>query len=143
MWTHTPTPKINRLKRLKGIYVLVIDVEKDVNVKVGALGQVFFKKGLYAYVGSAQNNLELRLKRHLRKDKRIFWHIDYLLVNTEAKVSKLFYKEGGKAEECLTAEDMSRLGKPVRGFGCSDCRCKSHLYYVDSDEFLTGWMEYS
>ncbi len=114
------------------------------NVKVGALGHVSFKKGLYAYVGSAQNNLELRLKRHLRKDKRIFWHIDYLLANTEARVSKLFYKEGCKAVECLTAEDISRFGKPVRGFGCSDCRCESHLFYVDGNEFLTDcWMECS
>ncbi len=122
----------------------MIRVDNDVNVKIGALGQVSFKKGLYAYVGSAQNNLELRLKRHHRKDKRIFWHIDYLLDSAEARVSKLFYKEGGKVEECLTAEEISRFGKPVRGFGCSDCRCDSHLFSVDGEEFLTGgWMEYS
>jgi Uri superfamily endonuclease len=53
----------------KGIYILVVSVSKDINVNVGTLGSVNFEKGLYAYVGSAQNNWGKRIERHLRKTK--------------------------------------------------------------------------
>ena len=82
------------MKQLKGIYVLIIQVNKDINIKVGALGETAFPKGLYAYVGSAQTNLEQRVKRHLKTEKRKFWHIDYLLDNPTAKITKVFYKQG-------------------------------------------------
>ena len=77
----------------KGIYVLIILVNKNISVNVGALGSVNFERGLYAYVGSAQNNLEKRIERHLRKAKRKFWHIDYLLENSRVKVLKVFCKK--------------------------------------------------
>jgi Uri superfamily endonuclease len=43
---------------MQGIYVLVIWLDDDVSLQIGALGERKFKKGLYAYVGSAQANLE-------------------------------------------------------------------------------------
>jgi Uri superfamily endonuclease len=55
---------------MKGIYVLIISVDKDTIVDAGVLGQLNFKKGLYAYVGSAQANLEKRIERHLRKENK-------------------------------------------------------------------------
>jgi Uri superfamily endonuclease len=61
---------------LKGIYVLIVKINKTINVNIGALGLLNFPEGLYAYVGSAQNNLELRVKRHQSKEKRLFWHIN-------------------------------------------------------------------
>jgi len=75
---------------LKGVYVLIIQVDAAIDVNVGAMGRLTFKKGLYAYVGSAQNNLEQRVKRHLRKEKRKFWHVDYLLGNDATKVVEVF-----------------------------------------------------
>lgn len=42
---------------MKGIYIPAIFVNKNVTIKVGALGNVPFKKGLYAYVGSDQKIL--------------------------------------------------------------------------------------
>jgi len=126
---------------LKGIYVLIIRVAEDINVNVGALGKRVFPKGWYAYVGSAQTNLEQRVKRHLRSEKRKFWHIDYLLDNPAAKIIKVFFKEAPKAEECKTAQVIGEKGKAVAGFGCSDCRCRSHLFRVDSCEFLLDSMQ--
>ena len=82
---------------LKGIYVLIIQVSNDVAVHVGALGKLTFTKGLYAYVGSAQVNLEKRVGRHLGKEKRKFWHIDYLLGNNAAKVLGVFHKQADKS----------------------------------------------
>ena len=78
---------------MNGIYILVVSVEQNIEVTVGSLGNVSFTKGFYAYVGSAQKNLEKRIERHLRKKKRKFWHIDYLLYNDEVKAEKVFWKK--------------------------------------------------
>lgn len=121
---------------MKGVYVLVISVSKDIQIDVGSLGSINFAKGLYAYVGSAQKGLEKRVKRHLRKDKRNFWHIDYLLDNDAAEVLKVFHKEAGKHEECIAAKKIGKRGVPIRGFGSSDCKCESHLAKIIDDQFL-------
>jgi len=124
----------------KGVYILVVSVSKDINVNVGALGSVNFEKGLYAYVGSAQNNLEKRIERHLRKTKQKFWHIDYLLDDADVEVLKVFHKKAGRLEECKIAKNISEIGVPVKGFGSSDCRCESHLFKLKGYQFLRGFM---
>ncbi|MGB9959352.1 MAG: GIY-YIG nuclease family protein [Candidatus Bathyarchaeales archaeon] len=116
---------------VKGIYVLIISVNKNITIRVGALGNITFKKGLYAYVGSAQNNLDKRLMRHFQGAKRKFWHVDYLLANTHTKALKAFYKEAEKHEECTVAREFRKKGFAVKKFGCSDCRCESHLFQFD------------
>jgi Uri superfamily endonuclease len=125
---------------LKGVYVLIIRVYEDKDVNVGAMGRLTFRKGLYAYVGSAQNNLEQRVKRHLRREKRRFWHVDYLLDNDAAKVIEVFHKQADKSEECTIAKAISERGEPVDGFGASDCSCKSHLFRIEGSEFLQRFM---
>lgn len=115
---------------MKGIYVLIIEVSKDVLIDVGAIGKIRFEKGKYAYVGSAQNNLEKRVSRHLSKNKKTRWHIDYLLKNESTSIIKIFYKEAPKTEECNTAKSLTKDGIPVYKFGCSDCRCISHLFKI-------------
>ena len=125
---------------MKGIYVLIIQVSGDVAVQVGALGKLTFKKGVYAYVGSAQNNLEKRVRRHLTKEKRLFWHIDYLLDNDAAKVIAVFNTQADKAEECAVAKAIGERGSAVAGFGSSDCNCKSHLHRTEDYESLQDFM---
>jgi Uri superfamily endonuclease len=127
-------------KSMKGIYVLIIAVNEGVSVDVGALGTVNFERGLYAYVGSAQNALEKRVERHLEKVKRKFWHIDYLLDNVEAKVLKIFWKEAGKLEECQISTKIRERGIPISGFGSSDCKCGSHLFRIEDSGFLREFM---
>ena len=126
---------------MKGIYILIIRVCKDISVNVGALGRKAFAKGLYAYVGSAQTNLEKRVKRHLRREKRLFWHIDYLLDSDQAEILEVLYKEAGKTQECRVANALSEKGKPIAGFGCSDCRCGSHLVRISDYKFLLNSMK--
>jgi sugar fermentation stimulation protein A len=81
---------VDNLKDLRGVYALVLFVSKDVTVSVGKLGKQKFPKGHYTYVGSAMGksatNLRNRIQRHLRKHKRLFWHIDYLLANEHVKI---------------------------------------------------------
>ena len=125
---------------MKGVYVLVVSVSKDIRVRVGALGDVFVEKGLYAYAGSAQNGLEKRMERHFGKAKRKFWHIDYLLDSGALKVVKIFYKEAGKSEECRIARKLSEKGVAVKNFGCSDCDCISHLFRLKGYSFLKEFM---
>ncbi|MEM1565662.1 MAG: GIY-YIG nuclease family protein [Candidatus Bathyarchaeia archaeon] len=125
------------MAKLKGIYVLTVLVGRDKTVKIGSLGQVRFKAGFYAYVGSAQNNLEKRLKRHFGGvTRRRFWHIDYLLTEDHVNAVKAFFKEASKPEECLTAQELAKFGFPVDGFGCSDCKCRSHLFMFESQNLL-------
>jgi len=125
---------------LKGIYVLIIQINKTIRPKIGALGELTFPAGLYAYVGSAQNNLELRVKRHKRREKRLFWHIDYLLNNEAAKIIDIYYRQDGKTVECHIASLLAENGEPITGFGCSDCRCTSHLFRAENFEFLRKHM---
>jgi Uri superfamily endonuclease len=115
---------------MKGIYILIIKIDEDINVKIGSLGKMKFEKGVYAYVGSAQNNLEKRVSRHLSKHKKRFWHIDYLLDNKFTKIINTFYKEVGKEEECTTADELAKTEITILKFGSSDCKCKSHLFRI-------------
>ena len=115
---------------MKGIYILLILIKKDVGVKIGALGNIKFTKGTYAYIGSAQNNIEKRIKRHLSKNKRFHWHIDYLLNNKNVEVKGVLTKNSSKKEECRTAQRLLKIGMLIVDFGCSDCKCKSHLFKV-------------
>ena len=121
---------------MKGIYALEIYLSKDVCLEVGALGEVPFVEGKYVYVGSAQLNLEKRVERHLRRKKKIFWHIDYLLTNKWARTEKVFFREATKSVECALATELARVGQPVVGFGCSDCHCQSHLFRLTKSPSL-------
>ncbi len=121
---------------MKGIYALLLFLDIDLSIDVGALGKTSFKRGTYVYVGSAQNNLEKRVARHMRKEKKLFWHIDYFLDSGFARILKVFFKRGGKAEECVLANEIAKRGDPINGFGCSDCNCGSHLFRLDSKNSL-------
>ena len=125
-----------KVTTLKGIYVLILQIDSEITANMGALGKLVFTKGLYGYVGSAQGNLEKRVQRHLRKEKRRFWHIDYLLDNTKTRILQVFYKQGDKNEECVVAETVALRGSGVEGFGSSDCSCKSHLFRIEDYRFL-------
>lgn len=121
---------------MKGVYLLIVSIAKPVQIRVGALGNVSFEKGVYVYVGSAQNNLEKRVERHLKKIKRKFWHTDYLLENENVKILQVFYKATGKSDECKFAKEISRKGTAIIGFGSSDCNCKSHLFRLNDYQSL-------
>jgi len=122
---------------MKGVYILLIFIKKNILAKIGALGNLEFTKGTYAYIGSAQNNLQKRVKRHLRKNKKFHWHVDYLLKNKNTEIKKILTKKSGKKEECRTAQRLSEISEPIIGFGCSDCKCKSHLFKIKDLNAIT------
>lgn len=112
---------------MRGSYVLTAKLNRGQEIKVGKLGLIKFDKGYYAYAGSALNGLESRIRRHLRKRKKMYWHIDYLLEKTVIK--EIFYREGEEREECKFAKELGEYFKSIKDFGSSDCKCSSHLFY--------------
>uniref|UniRef100_A0A7V5K2G2 DNA/RNA nuclease SfsA n=1 Tax=Thermodesulfobacterium geofontis TaxID=1295609 RepID=A0A7V5K2G2_9BACT len=130
----------------KGIYLLVFKIKNKEKLKIGNLGERIFKKGFYVYVGSAMNSLSKRINRHLRKNKKLKWHIDYLLQkgeNLKAIPIRSFEKR-----ECEIAKDLSLISQEIiPDFGASDCKCKSHLFYfsynpLEKEEFQKLIIEY-
>ncbi len=122
---------------MKGAYCIIIEVKKDSIIKIGALGRIKFRKGLYCYVGSALNSIEKRIERHLSKNKKLHWHIDYLLKNKNTEIKKVFYKESNKREECRITGLVSKNSiSEIEKFGCSDCKCKSHLFVLKNYSFI-------
>jgi len=109
-----------------GTYVLELELPSPADIAVGALGMLSFAPGVYAYVGSAMNGLRGRIARHLHADKKTHWHIDYLL--REATVTQVWHVVR-EQRECGIAAALSDRCKGVAGFGCSDCRCRSHLFF--------------
>jgi len=116
-----------KINKMKGTYTLLIKVSENKKIPVGKLGKINFKKGFYVYVGSALNGLEKRVERHLRKEKKIYWHIDYLL--GEAEIVKVIYAKTDARFECKIAKNLERNLDCIKKFGCSDCGCESHLFY--------------
>ena len=115
----------------RGTYVLILRVLADCTVLVGKLGRWRFRAGYYAYVGSALGGLRQRLLRHLRADKRLHWHIDYLL--GQAEIEEIWIHRGGQRLECEWAQLLHRMAElrpAMPRFGASDCRCPTHLYYA-------------
>jgi Uri superfamily endonuclease len=117
----------------RGTYILLLELEKSQKIKPGKLAEAYFKKGIYVYVGRARKGLKTRLRRHARKEKKLFWHIDYLL--RKAKLREIWTRKN-VFDECRTVSNLlDSFPSPSqvhKGFGSSDCRCPGHLLHVSS-----------
>ena len=116
-------------------YCIHVFLSKPKKIKIGKLGTFLFQRGNYIYVGSAKKNITKRIERHLRKNKKKFWHIDYLL--QYAKIEEIWVRND-YFDECLALSEAKKLLKnsrfPLKKFGSSDCRCPSHLIYLPENE---------
>ncbi len=113
-----------------GTYVLVLRSSRSRTVRVGRLGQLQLRPGYYLYVGSAfgPGGLRARIEHHCRRADRPHWHIDYLRRYT--RLEGVWYCCRRCEHEWATA--IGRLpGAAVAmpGFGSSDCRCQTHLFW--------------
>jgi Uri superfamily endonuclease len=118
---------------MKGIYILILKMSKSKNIRVGKLGRLYFRRGYYSYVGSAQGSgSEKRITRHFNvahgKNTTRKWHIDYLLPQSE--VICAVFSPTDEALECVVAKILSEYSGSIQGFGCSDCQCASHLFFT-------------
>ncbi|MFA4647497.1 DUF123 domain-containing protein [Pyrococcus kukulkanii] len=115
---------------MKGSYILLLYLPQDTKIKTKA--RTFaLKKGYYAYVGSAMNSLEKRVRRHFKKEKKLHWHIDYLTLKAEPIMAYLI-PSNVRLEEELSRK-MAKIGGIVRGFGASDLNVPGNLFYFSYD----------
>ena len=121
---------------MRGSYLLLLELDTPEDIQVGKRLRINFNKGFYGYVGSASVGLEWRLARHIRTQKEHHWHIDYLV--NRAVVRTVIYAETSEKKECLIAQALASRLPSIFGFGCSDCRCDSHLFFSSDLESLRG-----
>jgi len=108
-------------------YLCILRLSENKRIKVGAIGKLDFPKGYYTYVGSALKNLDKRMKRHRKRGKKLFWHIDYL--REEAEFVAILPIRSADDVECALAKEMEGLCDwGIKGFGSSDCSCPTHLF---------------
>jgi sugar fermentation stimulation protein A len=122
----------NTLQADSGVYAVLVTLEEGRTIQPGALGPTHLEAGTYVYVGSAMRGLNSRLARHRRKRKRMRWHVDWLTAVSDR--TRVLPIRTNRALECHLAGSVSRLSSgSLRGFGCSDCRCDSHLFFFPKD----------
>lgn len=113
---------------MTGSYVLILQLPKQQIINIGSLANVCFPGGYYAYVGSARGGIRPRLSHHLDRNKKLHWHIDYLL--QKATITDIIVSEAEGRVECIIVQALSAQFDSIPGFGCSDCRCLSHLFFA-------------
>ncbi|MCK5183836.1 MAG: GIY-YIG nuclease family protein [Candidatus Heimdallarchaeota archaeon] len=122
----------------RGTYLLFLFIQKDISLTIGALGCKLFQQGNYIYVGSAfgPGGLEKRITRHIKQEKKIFWHIDYLLNDNFVKIKAYGEILSDHKIECNVVDQITRTFQEksliIENFGSSDCNCKSHLLYFNN-----------
>ena len=120
---------------MKGVYALIIRLDKETDIHIGKLGKLSFKKGFYVYVGSARGTGGFkRVIRHFNVASGVNparkWHIDYLLPHSEVMCAVLVPSD--EDIECNLALALGEFCTGIRGFGCSDCSCLTHLFFSET-----------
>ncbi|MGD0094390.1 MAG: GIY-YIG nuclease family protein, partial [Planctomycetota bacterium] len=128
-----PTAQVpETLDSRPGTYALVLECRDEKRIRIGRIGTLNMRPGFYIYVGSAlgPGGLAGRVLRHARRSKRRRWHVDYLTAATS--LVEVWLARGPQRLECQWARAAGRLPGaevPLKGFGSSDCRCRSHLFF--------------
>ncbi len=121
----------------RGLYLLILKLKRGQNIKAGRFRVTYFRPGYYLYVGRARRGFRARINRHFKKDKKTFWHIDYLL--KKAPIVRALVKPAS-FNECRMTRVLCRILDnsylPLPGFGASDCRCPGHLVYMAGKQDL-------
>lgn len=109
-------------------YQLLIHVPRAVRVTIGSLGTFEFRAGRYVYTGSAKRHLDARIARHLRQEKTLRWHVDYLLAVPGVRIVEV--RRSRRSECALNRAAGGSIA--IAGFGASDCRagCGAHLKFL-------------
>jgi len=139
----TRSAPAHALTAAPGAYVLFIELRRRLALHETALAPAVLAPGRYAYCGSAYGpgGLRARLRRHLRREKALRWHVDHL--TAAGRTFALGLAPGGR--ECALVEGLRRgpgVEVPIAGFGSSDCaRCPAHLLRIGSQADPSGLAE--
>jgi Uri superfamily endonuclease len=117
-----------------GVYQLRISVGKICSISIGKLGTFTFPAGQYVYTGRAKKNLAQRIDRHKKRNKKCFWHIDYLLTDENVQLEDIAIISENFSDECSENKKLLMRNASIvaEGFGASDCKsnCGSHLLFL-------------
>ena len=125
---------------LTGRYILVFKIERPLVLQISTLnyGKSFsLDPEYYGYIGSAMGpgGIFSRVSRHIKRDKKIKWHIDYITSHEEVMFLFVYWVNSKNLSECDIVRVLHKhgLGKAiVRGFGATDSPCYSHLIHIEA-----------
>jgi Uri superfamily endonuclease len=140
---------LGRFMSATGAYVLLIELRQGFEFTSGRFDGQRLSPGFYAYCGSAKGpgGLSARVRRHMRRDKKIHWHVDYLTA-VEEIVQVGVQVDGSECE--LVGRLLTTPGThvPIQGFGSSDCAvCTAHLVQLNRRSafealgLMTNWQD--
>ncbi len=115
-----------------GTYILVLANNRKETIQIGKSGQLKLESGYYFYVGSAfgPGGIKARVGRHLKSDKKCRWHIDYLREFTTVHAVLINYDTCRCEQRWVEVlNSYQKLIIPKDGFGASDSRNQSHLFF--------------
>jgi len=120
------------MKSEGGTYALILFCPRDQLVQIGKLGPLELRRGFYVYVGSAlgPGGVRARIAHHQEVSQRPHWHIDYL--RPRVRLERVWHSHDRVRREHGWARIISALRGatvPIAGFGSSDCRCATHLFF--------------
>ncbi|MEE4604421.1 MAG: GIY-YIG nuclease family protein [Desulfobacteraceae bacterium] len=111
---------------------MVFKTERNKRLVIGKLGILNLQPGYYVYVGSAfgPGGLKARIGHHRKTFSRPHWHIDYL--SEYLSPVEVWYTFDAAHREDHWSQVLAGIrgaSIPLPGFGSTDCRCMSHLYF--------------
>lgn len=112
----------------RGGYVLILKCDKDIEITVGKLGKIKFERGYYAYIGSGMKNLLLRVKRHFKEKRKMFWHIDYITKHMSIIGAVIIYSDVRIEDKIFYA--LHDNFPYIPNIGSSDTKLDSHFFYL-------------
>ncbi len=120
----------------RGSYIILCNLAGKIKAKIGSLGIHELEAGDYIYVGSAlgPGGIYSRICRHIKKKKKIWWHIDYLTVLPECTIKLAIIIPSSERFECIISSKLYEEGfkAPIHKFGSMDCKCYSHFFHISS-----------
>jgi len=126
-----------------GVYTLIIEIQESMKITHRSGLFHVLDKGLFTYTGSAlgktSTSLEKRISRHLRDNKKRFWHIDNLL-DKVGSVKWIFFANTNMKIECVLNQRIMRISGSdvIKNFGSSDCKSKCWGHLVAFKEMTEG-----
>jgi Uri superfamily endonuclease len=132
--------KFSAIPAVQGTYALVLTNKRTGTIRVGRVSTMALQPGFYLYVGSAfgPGGLSARIKHHRQVAARPHWHIDYL--RAACDLIEVWYTTKAAGREHAWARVLAELPGavvPLPGFGSSDCRCRTHLFWFPQPPSVT------
>lgn len=126
---HFTADEAEAISDAAGAYALLVRLDRAVEIALPGTRPVRLEPGWFAYCGSARGpgGMRARLRRHMRRDKALHWHVDRLTIEAAGIVAVPF-AEGDECRLVAALLDGGDFEVAAAGFGSTDCRaCDSHL----------------